>query len=351
MNTWLFSKDNQTFGPFTGTEAKDFAINNSFAYAWKPSFTHWMPVTSIEDFSSFIPAPEPPIVIPQELLAAFYEREKSLVEQLSVLDKRIALTNHSLVEFNKEITQYKRLTKSCNLEMQDVLDNIESQYARLKENLVNFSNNALSDKAQVSKTVEEFNDCIARNSAEHHESTKVNNLATGQLACAIHPVENVESIEPVNDDTAYESELLQEVNLEALNEQQILPEDTATTLSVVELNADLTSSANEYSSVKPVSSQSTKVEYSEEVSAEDVYLSSRMRRVQMDPGKTTISYDKTPVKQDYAGSFDYILKGEYSDDGLVGTRVNKTTAPENEMVAAAEEAEEVVKKRRRRRRR
>ncbi len=351
MNTWIFSENNQTFGPFEGAKANDFVINNPFAYAWKPSFTHWMPVTSIDDFSNVIKAPPAPSIIPQELLEAFYEKEKSLVEQMSVLDKRMALTNHSLIEFNKEITQYKRLTKSCNLEMQDVLDNIESQYARLKQNLRNFSNGALSDKEQAVKTIAKFNDSVASTQGIADEPALVETSPSLQQDTPASSEPTVaESKDDVNK-TSTEPQVPQAITIASQSEPSAKAQGSVeqAPLSLIEQNVDYSSSANEFSSFKPIASKFEKVEYSEEVSAQDIHLSSRMRQVQVDSGTTTVSYDKTPIKPDYTGSFDYLLKGKYTDDGVAGARVVEELMPQVE--SEAEVAEELVKKRRRRRRR
>jgi len=399
MNTWLFSSNDETFGPFNESEAQDFVVKNPLAYAWKPSFTHWVAVQSISEFASVIPAPTPPSTIPKELVASFYEKEKSIVEQLSVLDKRITLTNHSIVEFNKEITHYKRLTSSCNMEMQEMLDNIESQYARLKQNLQTISGDVLTDKKEHASLVSQFNDSVDASTVSNEEAPKEREVESLDVAPAIVEQKKTEqdvsiaeevsvppqvdvvnsaiteeisahseSVKPEVEDVEIEVAEVEVAEVEAAETVEEVPvveevkvvvevaEVAATvekpsatlspSLSVVEKNLEHTAAANQFSSVKPT--QFKPVEYSESVSKEDISLSSRMRRVQLDEA-SAVSFDKAPMGEDCAGDFDYILKDKYADDGIAGARINK--AESQDVVESEEESDESLKKRRRRRRR
>jgi len=375
MNTWLFNNNDQTFGPLCGSEAHDFVVAHPLAYAWKPSFTHWMPVSSISDFSNIIPAPTPPVTIPPELVAAFYEKDKAVVDQLSLLDKRLRLTNQSILEFDKEIGHYKKLTQSCNMEMQQMLDNIESQYARLKQNLESMSSDALAGKAEHAELSSEFNQdpdltepgTIApapkRARAKSVKAPSIASAVSMQKQSAASHKEMTTAELKTTEHTPVTGEIsgsnlavdtMAEIAMEEVVSPKVSP------LSVVEKNVEHTATANQFSSPKQTSFK--KVEYSENISDEDISLSSKMRRVQMGD-VSAISFDKEPVNKDYSGDFDHILEGEYADDGIIGSRINKTETEEVKVDTATEvevevevevesdAAEDDGKKKRRRRRR
>ena len=89
MKKWIFSDNGKITGPFGLAESQDIIKNNPSLYAWNPSFTHWMPVTHIEDFELAIEIPAPPVDVPQELLGEFTNEEQELIAQLGMLSENL----------------------------------------------------------------------------------------------------------------------------------------------------------------------------------------------------------------------------------------------------------------------
>ncbi|MCG7531379.1 hypothetical protein MHM98_08460 [Psychrobium sp. MM17-31] len=435
MKSWIFSCNDQTTQPLSGEEAMQYVANNPTAYAWRPSYTHWMPVTYIAEFANIIKAPKAPSTVPKELIEQFITKEKALVENLSTLDGKIINAINALSEFESEVEYYKELTRNCNLDVQETLNSIEQQYARLKANLQNFTQNAASDKKAFAQTVEQFKNVSTggealtpKKSPEVQEAQAVTppTVAPAQpvvedVQVSATPEPLVAKPEPVVNETVVsetvadedvilepivteqapaiskESVLKEPVSKELDSEKQVLEEPSVsitesdsfsiedeslpaveaetTTGPIVErvvkkpdavaspqasraaasLSEQVESIAPEPSYSQPAPKQISRVEFSEDITAEDLAIAAKIQSMTIDED-TPQSYESPAHATGTEGDFDYILKGKYVDDGSIGRRVDESVEDsdaisdqlEEEMVASYDDQ---PKRRRRRRRR
>ena len=102
MKSWIFSHNDQLTPALSGDEALKYVTEHPHAYAWNPSYTHWMPITQIAEFAQVVKAPKAPSVIPKELIEQFIVKEKALVEKLNVLDNKIVHAINALSDFESE---------------------------------------------------------------------------------------------------------------------------------------------------------------------------------------------------------------------------------------------------------
>jgi len=143
MKKWLFSDNGKITGPFGLTESLALIKKNSSLYAWNPSFTHWMPVSHVEEFDLAIEIPAPPLEVPSELIGEFINEERKLIAQLDILDENLSSTHTKLNTLNTDTQHYQQLTTNLNEEVRAVISNIEQQYTALATSLANASKSAL----------------------------------------------------------------------------------------------------------------------------------------------------------------------------------------------------------------
>jgi hypothetical protein len=139
MKKWLFSDNGKITGPFGLAESQDIINKNPALYAWNPSFTHWIPVSHIEEFGLTLDIPAPPIEVPLEMISEFINEERELISQLDLLDESLNSTHIELNELNTDTHHYQQLTTTLNKEVKAVISNIEQQYAALAKSLANVS--------------------------------------------------------------------------------------------------------------------------------------------------------------------------------------------------------------------
>jgi len=385
MNSWIFSDNDQTTEPLSGQLALDYVVKHPNAYAWRPSFTHWMPVTYIAEFSNLVSAPKAPATVPQELIESFLVKEKSLIENLGALDSKIVNAINSLSEFDAEVNYYKELTEGCNLEVQETLNNIEQQYARLKANLKNFTQTASSDKKTFSNTVDDFKSSTSmssRNASESSPTPSVTETIAEPAKSEPDPVVTPTVVdEKINETTISEKKqqpdvVITESDTVSIDDESMPIETKPTpTLNVVPKRvvaksdrvasstankaaaslSELVSDAPVESVSKPVKSKKhARVEFSEDITAEDIAIAAKIQSMTVD-AEMASSYDKHNMVDNAEGDFDYILKGKYVDDGSIGARVDDQESTEDEIESEDEELvtdlDDEPKKRKRRRRR
>ena len=136
MEKWFLLDNGKVIGPFDLTEVKKLVTSNPYLYAWQPSYSHWTPVNQISQFAVAVDAPPPPVDIPAELIEAFVEEERQLINKLDTLDKQLSPMTSDISLVTQEFDRYKQLTHGLNNEIKSVIANIEQQYAALQQNLV-----------------------------------------------------------------------------------------------------------------------------------------------------------------------------------------------------------------------
>ena len=139
MKKWLFSDNHSITGPFELIESQKLIKKNPSLYAWNPSFTHWMPVSHIEEFKLIITMPTPPLDVPLDLIGEFTNEEQKLMAQLDSLNENLSSAHNTLSELNTDTQHYQQLTANLNTEIKAVISSVEQQYAALEKSLANVS--------------------------------------------------------------------------------------------------------------------------------------------------------------------------------------------------------------------
>ncbi|GAA0819037.1 hypothetical protein GCM10009111_22630 [Colwellia asteriadis] len=137
MKKWFFSDDGKVTGPFGLKECNDLIAKNPSLYAWHPSYTHWVPVSCVDEFEVVITPPAPPIEIPQDLIEGLIGEEQDLISTLDRVDKTIKITSDSLYEIDAEVDNYSQVTHNLTEQVKVAVKSIEEQYASLQVNLAN----------------------------------------------------------------------------------------------------------------------------------------------------------------------------------------------------------------------
>ncbi|WP_057831682.1 DUF4339 domain-containing protein [Colwellia sp. TT2012] len=137
MKKWFFSDNGEVTGPLGLKESNEFISKNPDLYAWHPSYTHWVPVSCINEFETSVTPPPPPISIPNDLIDDLIGEEKELITTLDRIDKTIKITADSLYEIDTELDNYGTIAHNLTEEVRVVVKTIEEQYAVLQKNLAN----------------------------------------------------------------------------------------------------------------------------------------------------------------------------------------------------------------------
>ena len=393
MKSWIFSHNDQLTPALSGDEALKYVTEHPHAYAWHPSYTHWMPITQIAEFAQVVKAPKAPSVIPKELIEQFIVKEKALVEKLNVLDNKIVHAINALSDFESEVEYHKELTHNCNLDVQETLNNIEQQYARLKANLQNFKQSATTDKREFASVTEEFKKSTSLKSAQEPKAVeesieKKQSAVTSETpaksvtaeSASISPKKSIASEHTVSEEknkTEEPSARITESDSLSIGDDSV-PNETAESIQepvdspVVERVApkseavpsasankaaaslsELVEDAAPAPTVKPAPRKLARVEFSEDITAEDLAIAAKIQSMTVTEDKPQ-SYEKPQASAAAEGDFDYILQGKYVDDGSIGARVTQSDNStdndelEEELVS---DLDEHPKKRRRRKRR
>ena len=135
MTTWHFLKDESVSGPFNLEQSNQFILQhrNANLYAWNKNYTHWMPISHIEEFDSVVSIPKPPEDIPLSLFEDFITEEKELVDNLSRVETTLANVLMSFNEFN--IDSHIKKTQSLNTQVQATIRSIQEQFESLQKSL------------------------------------------------------------------------------------------------------------------------------------------------------------------------------------------------------------------------
>ncbi len=162
MKKWLFSVEGKVTGPLAEADAKKFVTENLEAYAWHPSYSHWMPVNCVKEFEELVPAPKPPSIIPKELIEEYIGKERAIVARLDKLDNVLAEADSEMSVLHEEIVTFKKYTQNSNAELQATLRAIEEQFASLSKSLSGFKAKTTAGKEELTSAKKEFDESLAK---------------------------------------------------------------------------------------------------------------------------------------------------------------------------------------------
>jgi len=145
MKKWLFSNNGVITNPFTFAEAQAYISTHEDAnlYVWHPSFTHWMPLHSIDDFEVETSIPLPPVALPKAIIEEYKNKEQALFKTLSRIDVTLGNTRVAISELDDDINTYYQFTEKLNTEVETTLKNVRKQYAALQNSLNEFKKDEL----------------------------------------------------------------------------------------------------------------------------------------------------------------------------------------------------------------
>ncbi|MEZ9367604.1 MULTISPECIES: DUF4339 domain-containing protein [unclassified Shewanella] len=334
MKKWFFSKNGKITGPFTEVEAKEFLLSDGNCYGWHPSFTQWKPASSIPEFAAFVPAVTPPAEIPQALIAEFAAKDKALQAKILSMEESVISTKAYLLEFEQEITNYKKLTNNLNDEVKNNISPFENKYNSLQNSFDELVSALSIAKTEVNEAVTEFNQRVNKRLAESGTDTKAVTAA------------------PVAKDAAVSSAALSVDNVSAISDQiqKALAESMMSAVEDVN-NSELTAKKSlDPVAVAPKKAKAKidKIEFSEDI-AEDTQSQAEEKAAGLSGVsnifKSVFKGDpKTPPK-----------KSETPDDAdqlVKSTNANsndkKATDKKEEVVETEDEKEARMRRRRRR---
>ncbi len=136
MKKWFFCEHNEVFGPLSLKESNKLISEKPNLYAWHPSYSHWVPVSCINEFElSITPPPPPPSNIPTAELDESIREEKQLFNTLDRIDKTIQITADHLYEINTDIDAYSETTQNLSNQVKATIKSIAEQYSSLQKKL------------------------------------------------------------------------------------------------------------------------------------------------------------------------------------------------------------------------
>ena len=164
MNTWIFSKNGEVTKPLELAAAEKYVVENQDAYGWKSSFTQWLPVKSINEFSALLPESKPLPQLPQKIVDEFLSKEKVLEKHFENFTQEFATGDANAKEFEQEIENYKKLTVNLSDEVKGNINEIEQQFNILNEKLKNIKQTVHTSQQELNAVVIDFNKKVSEKS-------------------------------------------------------------------------------------------------------------------------------------------------------------------------------------------
>ena len=164
MNTWIFSKNGVVTEPLDLVKAKKYVVENPDSYGWQSSFTQWLPVHSINEFSSLLPKQETTDIVPQKIVDEFRSKEETLGARFDDLNKELTAGELNAQNFAQEIATYKELTVNLSDEVKNNISEIEQQYHDLVKQLKTYKLEIKSSQSALDNVVKVFNEKLSTKS-------------------------------------------------------------------------------------------------------------------------------------------------------------------------------------------
>jgi hypothetical protein len=170
MDKWYLSDNGDVNGPFNIADVETLVSKNSDLYGWNPSFNHWLPVVQINEFESFLPQDKESNKVSKDLIDKFVSKKRDLNKKINLIDNSVESTTKSLGLFEKEIADYKELTKNLNADVQDNIAPLEKKYNTVKKQLGELQKAAEIAKQEIDDVVKEFGDLVLSKTSNRSEA-------------------------------------------------------------------------------------------------------------------------------------------------------------------------------------
>lgn len=182
MNTWIFSKNGVVTKPLDLVKAKKYVVENPDSYGWQSSFTQWLPVHSINEFSSLLPKQEATEIVPQKIVDEFRSKEQALDARFDELNKELTAGELNAQTFAQEIATYKELTVNLSDEVKNNISEIEQQYYALVKQLKTYKLEIKSSQSALDNVVTVFNEKLSTKSViKEPVKTEVDSAVEAEL--------------------------------------------------------------------------------------------------------------------------------------------------------------------------
>jgi|GEM_PF-1009172 len=167
MKKWYFSENGSVTGPYSISEANTLLEKNNDVYGWNPTFSQWLPVTQIPEFSELIPDSKPAAQVPKELIDRFVTKKRDLNKKIKLIDETIKNTEEHIELFDNEINQYKSLTESLSVDVKNNIVPLEKKHQLVMKQLQELKKAAEIAKHEIIDVVQEFGDLVLSKANEN----------------------------------------------------------------------------------------------------------------------------------------------------------------------------------------
>jgi hypothetical protein len=170
MKKWYFSDNGQISGPFSVNDASTLLANNSNLYGWNPSFSQWLPVVQIPEFSELITDRKSVTQVSKELINAFLSKKRDLNKKINLINEAIKRSKNKLNEFEAIISKYNKLTEGLSTEVIDNIQPIEKKKLSMSKQLLELNKAVDIAKCEIIEVVQEFGDLVLNENKTINES-------------------------------------------------------------------------------------------------------------------------------------------------------------------------------------
>jgi hypothetical protein len=169
MDKWYISANGRVTGPLNIDEIQRLIAKSSDLYGWNPSYSHWLPVTKIKDFSEFISEDQSSEQVSKELIDKFVNRKRDLNKKVALINSSIEVTIEKMALFEREISKYKELTTALSADVQDNIVPLEKKYNSIGKQLNDLQKALAISKQEIEDAVQEFGGLVLNKTTEKRE--------------------------------------------------------------------------------------------------------------------------------------------------------------------------------------
>lgn len=169
MDKWYISENGRVSGPLKIDDVERLIAKNSDLYGWNPSYSHWLPISKINELSKFLPEDHLSEQVSKELIDKFLNRKRDLIKKTTLINASIEKTVGKMTVFEQEIIKYKGLTTSLSADVQENIVPLEKKYNAIGKQLSELQKALAISKQEINDAVKEFGELVLNKSTEHYE--------------------------------------------------------------------------------------------------------------------------------------------------------------------------------------
>lgn len=215
MDKWYISDNGRVSGPLKIDDVERLIAKNSDLYGWNPTYSHWLPISKINELSKFLPEDHLSEQVSKELIDKFLNRKRDLIKKTTLINASIEKTVEKMTVFEQEIIKYKGLTTSLSEDVQENIVPLEKKYNAIGKQLSELQKALAISKQEINDAVKEFGELVLNKSTENYEdfaelaqttsvqpTAQVNSTTSEPIkATTTKSTETVKAVEPVASET------------------------------------------------------------------------------------------------------------------------------------------------------